>query len=108
MPSISRANVEIDMASLTAAAYQPVGSEEERSQLIEFCDRVVQENNKELLNQLSVPIRSGRAWLVPAGHTCRIIANEGPQVEGHTCTRMLHARNLALSAKLQNHTLQLS
>ena len=27
-----------------------------------------------------VPPRSGKAWLVPAGHLCRIVAVEGPQV----------------------------
>ena len=29
---------------------------------------------------LTVPIRSGRAWTVPAGHLCRISTPEGPQV----------------------------
>jgi len=27
-----------------------------------------------------VPIRSGRAWTVPAGHLCRIVVIDGPQV----------------------------
>lgn len=27
-----------------------------------------------------IPIRSGRAWEVPAGHVCRIVTVEGPQV----------------------------
>jgi len=35
---------------------------------------------RELIDAFSVPIRSGRAWEVPAGHLCRIVAIEGPQV----------------------------
>jgi uncharacterized protein len=33
-----------------------------------------------LVNRLTVPIRSGRAWTVQAGQLCRIVAIEGPQV----------------------------
>jgi uncharacterized protein len=33
-----------------------------------------------LVEQLVVPIRSGRAWTVRAGQLCRIVALEGPQV----------------------------
>lgn len=32
------------------------------------------------VDSLVVPVRSGRAWEVPAGHLCRIVAAEGPQV----------------------------
>ncbi|HEX4357979.1 MAG TPA: DUF1989 domain-containing protein [Pseudonocardia sp.] len=32
------------------------------------------------VDSFTVPIRSGRAWEVPAGHLCRIVAAEGPQV----------------------------
>ncbi|MFA5664916.1 urea carboxylase-associated family protein [Castellaniella sp.] len=32
------------------------------------------------IDSLTVPIRSGRAWEVPAGHVCRIVTIEGPQV----------------------------
>lgn len=35
---------------------------------------------RELVDEFTIPIRSGRAWEVPAGHVCRIIAPEGPQV----------------------------
>ena len=35
---------------------------------------------RELVEELVVPIRSGRAWTVPAGHLCRIVVIEGPQV----------------------------
>jgi uncharacterized protein len=33
-----------------------------------------------LVEQLVVPIRSGKAWTVRAGQVCRIVALEGPQV----------------------------
>ena len=33
-----------------------------------------------LIEQLVVPIRSGRAWRVPAGHVFRIVTIDGPQV----------------------------
>ncbi len=37
-------------------------------------------HSRELVDSLVLPIRSGRAWEVPAGHLCRIVAIEGPQV----------------------------
>ena len=33
-----------------------------------------------LVETVEVPIRTGRAWTVPAGHVFRIVAPEGPQV----------------------------
>lgn len=33
-----------------------------------------------LIETLDIPIRSGRAWTVPAGHVFRIVAPKGPQV----------------------------
>ncbi|WP_046471615.1 urea carboxylase-associated family protein [Allosalinactinospora lopnorensis] len=35
---------------------------------------------RERVHGFTVPVRSGRAWEVPAGHLCRIVAPEGPQV----------------------------
>lgn len=35
---------------------------------------------RELVHSEVLPIRSGTAWNVPAGHLCRIVALEGPQV----------------------------
>lgn len=35
---------------------------------------------RELVDSFVIPIRSGRAWTVPAGHVFRIVAVEGPQV----------------------------
>ncbi len=32
------------------------------------------------VDQVVVPIRTGKAWPVPAGHVCRIVAIEGAQV----------------------------
>jgi len=39
-----------------------------------------QTERRTLVEQFVIPIRSGRAWPVPAGHLCRIVAVEGPQV----------------------------
>ena len=47
----------------------------------EFYGRLARETGKrELVEQFVIPPRSGRAWPVPAGHICRIVAVEGPQV----------------------------
>jgi uncharacterized protein len=35
---------------------------------------------RRLIERLTIPIRSGRAWKVPAGHVFRIVTVEGPQV----------------------------
>lgn len=42
--------------------------------------RRIAEAEKALVDRLVVPIRSGKAWRVPAGHVFRIVAIEGPQV----------------------------
>ncbi len=36
--------------------------------------------SRQLVESITVPIRSGRAWTVHAGQVCRIVAIEGPQV----------------------------
>lgn len=33
-----------------------------------------------LVDSFTIPIRSGQAWEVPAGHVCRVVTVEGPQV----------------------------
>lgn len=38
------------------------------------------QNDRKLIQSFTVPIRSGRAWTVPAGHVFRIVTLEGPQV----------------------------
>ena len=46
----------------------------------DFYDRVAEAPGRELVEEFILPIRSGRAWEVPAGHVCRITTPEGPQV----------------------------
>ncbi|THA24025.1 DUF1989 domain-containing protein [Streptomyces sp. RKND-216] len=36
--------------------------------------------SRELVDRFTIPVRSGRAWEVPAGHLCRLVTAEGPQV----------------------------
>ncbi|MBK1783002.1 urea carboxylase-associated family protein [Prauserella cavernicola] len=45
-----------------------------------FYDRLADTTGREVLESFVLPIRSGRAWEVPAGHVCRISTPEGPQV----------------------------
>ncbi|GAA1085510.1 urea carboxylase-associated family protein [Nocardiopsis composta] len=45
-----------------------------------FYTRLAEEDGRETVESFTVPIRSGRAWEVPAGHLCRISTPEGPQV----------------------------
>ena len=45
-----------------------------------FYTRVAETTARKPLEDFTVPIRSGRAWRVPAGHICRISTLEGPQV----------------------------
>ncbi|MFW5418906.1 urea carboxylase-associated family protein [Nocardiopsis sp. CNT-189] len=45
-----------------------------------FYTRLAEEDGREAVESFTVPIRSGRAWEVPAGHLCRISTPEGPQV----------------------------
>ena len=68
------------MTDLTAAAYPALGGDAARKARLEFCERIQSDSGKDAIESLQIPIRSGRAWQVPAGHTCRITAAEGPQV----------------------------
>lgn len=46
-----------------------------------FYERIVrQHGSRKKIDSFVVPIRSGRAWEVPAGHVFRIVTVEGPQV----------------------------
>ncbi|HTE82827.1 MAG TPA: urea carboxylase-associated family protein, partial [Reyranella sp.] len=46
-----------------------------------FYKRIAEETaNRRLVESLTIPIRTGRAWTVPAGHVFRIVTIEGPQV----------------------------
>lgn len=47
----------------------------------DFYDRLAAHtDDRAVVERFTIPIRSGRAWRVPAGHLFRIIAPEGPQV----------------------------
>lgn len=66
---------------LTAAAYQSVPGgplDVDRAFYTAIRDRSPEQQS--LVEDLTVPIRSGRAWVVPAGHVCRITTIAGPQV----------------------------
>jgi uncharacterized protein YcgI (DUF1989 family) len=63
----------------TPAAYQP-----KAGTLLDvdtaFYDQLAEQTDtRELVDSFVLPIRSGRAWEVPAGHLCRVIAIEGAQ-----------------------------
>jgi len=45
-----------------------------------FYDRLAAEDGRELVQQFDIPIRTGRAWTVPAGSVCRLRTVDGPQV----------------------------
>ena len=63
----------------TAAAYQATAGsflDVDRG----FYTKVHEDPRKELVDSFILPIRSGKAWKVPAGHLCRITVPEGPQV----------------------------
>lgn len=46
----------------------------------DFYAHLAQSTGREQVDSFVLPIRSGQAWEVPAGHLCRIVAVEGPQV----------------------------
>lgn len=46
----------------------------------DFYRRIADAGGRKLVEQFTIPIRSGRAWKVPAGHVFRIVTVEGPQV----------------------------
>jgi len=45
-----------------------------------FYTRIAERTATEVVEQFEIPIRAGRAWVVPQGHVCRIVTIEGPQV----------------------------
>lgn len=45
-----------------------------------FYRRLAEAPGRELRQEFVIPIRSGRAWEVPAGQLCRLVVLEGPQV----------------------------
>lgn len=64
---------------LTRAAYQATaGGPLDVNR--DFYTAIAEDRGRELVETFHVPIRSGRAWHIPAGHVCRIVTIEGPQV----------------------------
>ena len=64
---------------LTAAAYQATeGGPLDVNR--DFYRALANDNNRELVEAIHLPIRSGIGWKIPAGHICRITTIEGPQV----------------------------
>lgn len=64
---------------LTRAAYQATAGgplDIDRA----FYSAIAADTERALVESFTVPIRSGRAWKIPAGHVCRIVTIEGPQV----------------------------
>src|SRR5205807_8579812 len=58
-----------------------------------FYGRLAHEvDQRTLVERFVVPIRSGRAWSVPAGHVCRIAVIEGPQVADFNVWNRLNPR----------------
>jgi len=66
------------MANIAAAYQASRGSALDVDK--DFYRRVAEAPGRRLVETLTVPIRSGRAWRVPAGHVFRIVAIGGPQV----------------------------
>jgi uncharacterized protein YcgI (DUF1989 family) len=46
----------------------------------DFYRRIAESGGRRLVEKFTIPIRTGRAWKVPAGHGFRIVTIEGPQV----------------------------
>lgn len=62
---------------LTEAAYQGPALEADRDYYGPIGQQV---EDRRVVEEFTIPIRSGQAWEVPAGHVCRISTVEGPQV----------------------------
>ena len=63
-------------ARLTEAAYQGAALEVDE----DYYGRIGAETERRrVVDEFTVPIRSGQAWEIPAGHVCRISTPEGPQ-----------------------------
>lgn len=60
---------------MVEAAYQGSTLEPDRA----FYGRIA-DGMREQVDSFEIPIRSGRAWEVQAGHVCRLVTIDGPQV----------------------------
>jgi uncharacterized protein YcgI (DUF1989 family) len=64
-------------ASLTEAAYKGTALNVDK----ELYSRISSATDSRILvDSFTIPIRSGKAWKVPAGHACRLLTVGGPQV----------------------------
>jgi len=73
-----------------------------------------QDGARKLLDEFEIPIRSGKAWIVPKGHICRLSTPYGPQVGDLNIwslsnprerfwaarTRQLHASHVSVGDRL--------
>jgi uncharacterized protein len=62
------------------AAYQAAGPGGPLDVDRELYSRIADADGRTVLERFEIPIRSGRAWELPAGHVCRIAIVDGPQV----------------------------
>jgi uncharacterized protein YcgI (DUF1989 family) len=64
-------------AALTDAAYKGSALDVDK----DFYGNIARTTeSRTLVDSFVIPIRSGKAWKVPAGHVCRILTVDGPQV----------------------------
>jgi len=59
----------------------------------------IADSQRELTDSFTIPIRTGRAWEVPAGHLCRIVTLEGPQVADLNIWNLHNPRERMWAAK---------
>jgi uncharacterized protein YcgI (DUF1989 family) len=64
-----------------------------------FYDRLAAEQGRTLIERFTIPIRSGKAWEVRAGHLCRVIAIEGPQVADFNAWHLHNPRERMWAAR---------
>ncbi|GME94708.1 unnamed protein product [Ambrosiozyma monospora] len=65
------------------AAYLPTSKDSPlyaNRELYNGIAKTAESGERELVEKIIIPIRSAKAWKVPKGHVCRIVAVEGPQV----------------------------
>ena len=69
----------MDMKRNTTAAYLATSADSPLHTDRELY-KAITAASKKLTYSYTLPIRSGHAWTVPAGHICRLTTPEGPQV----------------------------
>ncbi|MGP3978264.1 urea carboxylase-associated family protein [Streptomyces sp. 8N114] len=61
------------------ASYQPIAESLLDVDKAFYDELAANPEDRELVERFVLPIRSGRAWEVPAGYLCRVITPDGPQ-----------------------------